>query len=222
MGDGVHAGQTDPATNSRRIRSTRSLWDPTYKDESWIDERMRVLPLLREWVAENYPGLGISIGEWNFGAGNHMSGGLATAEALGRFGTQGVTSAYIWGGPDDKTPNFWAFRAYRNFDGLGGRFQDWSVPVKSEGTLVSLFASRDEKREKVVAVLLNLAPLSRLSARVTLQGCGSASASRGFTYPGGEAGFSSLPVESTPDGLNVVVAPYSINVVDVTTAPAKS
>ena len=58
MADGVHSGQTDPATAARRIRSTRSLWDPTYKDESWIGERMRVLPLLREWIAENYPGLG--------------------------------------------------------------------------------------------------------------------------------------------------------------------
>ncbi len=221
MADGVHGGQTDPATAARRIRSTRSLWDPTYKDESWIGERMRVLPLLREWIAGNYPGLGISIGEWNFGAGNHMSGGLATAEVLGRFGTHGVTSAYIWGGPDDRTPNFWAFRAYRNFDGQGGRFQDWSMPVKGEGTLVSLFASRDEKREKFVAVLLNLAPLSRLTTHVTLQGCGVASSVRGWTYPGGMSGFSNLPVEATKEGFDVVVAPYSISVVDLSWAPAQ-
>jgi Glycoside hydrolase family 44 len=221
MADGVYGGQTDPATAAKRIRSTRSLWDPTYKDESWIDERMRVLPLLREWVAQNYPGLGISIGEWNFGAANHMSGGLAAAEVLGRFGTNGVVSAYIWGTPDERTPAFWAFRAFRNFDGAGGRFQDWSVPVKGDGTLVSLFGSRDEKGEKVVAVLLNLAPLSRLSTHVTLQGCGEVSSVRGFTYPGGMSGFSTLPVKSEKDGLDVVVAPYSINVVDLTTAPAK-
>jgi hypothetical protein len=221
MADGVYAGATDPATAAKRIRSTRSLWDPTYKDESWIGERMRVVPLLKEWIAENYPGLGLSIGEWNFGAGNHMSGGLATAEALGRFGLLGVTSAFIWGGPDDKTPNFWAFRAYRNFDEEGGRFQDWSIPVKSDGTLTSLFASRDDKREKLVAVLLNLAPVSPLSTEVTLRGCGAVSASRAFTYSGGEAGFSKLSLESTKDGLTAVVAPYSINVLDLKTVPAK-
>jgi hypothetical protein len=220
MADGVHAGKTDAFTNARRLRSTRSLWDPTYKDESWIDDRMRVLPLLKEWIAENYPGLGISIGEWNFGAANHISGGLATAEVLGRFGLEGVYSAYFWGGPDDKSAHFWAFRAYRNFDGEGGHFQDWSIPVKGDGTFTSLFASRDEKRQKLVAVLLNLAPLSRLTARLTLQGCGPVSASRGFTYPGGEAGFTSLPVESTNDGLSVVVAPYTINVIDLTTTAA--
>ena len=222
MADGVYSGKTDVATNSRRIRSTRSLWDPTYKDESWVDERMRVLPLLKEWIAQNYPGLGISIGEWGFGAGNHMSGGLAAAEALGRFGREGIYSAYIWGGPDDKTPLFWAFRAFRNFDGDGAHFQDFSLPVTGDGTLVSLFASRDEKGEKVVAVLLNFAPLSRLTAQVSLQGCGPVSSARGFTYPGGEAGFSSTPVEQTPEGLKVVVAPYSINVIDVATAPAKA
>src|SRR6185503_4133793 len=117
-------------------------------------ERMRVLPLLREWIAENYPGLGISIGEWDFGADTHMSGGLAIAEVLGRFGVQGVTSAYKWGSPAPRTPGFWAFRAYRNFDGKRGRFQDWSVPVKGEGTLVSLFGSRDAGRSRLVAVLL--------------------------------------------------------------------
>jgi hypothetical protein len=221
MADGVYSGKTDAFANARRLRSTRSLWDPTYKDESWIEDRVRLLPLLKEWVAENYPGLGISIGEWNFGAGNHMSGGLATAEALGRFGVAGIYSAYIWGGPEERTPTFWAFRAYRNFDGKGARFQDWAVPVKGEGSFASLFASRDDKREKVVAVLLNLSPLSRLTARLALQGCGAVSASRGFTYPGGEAGFTDTPVESTDDGLSVVVAPYSINVIDLTTAPPK-
>jgi glycosyl hydrolase family 44 len=220
MAEGVHEGKTDAFTNARRLRSTRSLWDPTYKDESWIDERMQVLPLLKQWIAQNYPGLGLSIGEWNFGAGKHMSGGLATAEVLGRFGVEGVTSAYIWGGPDEKTPTFWAFRAYRNFDGQGGHFQDWSVPVKGDGTFTSLFASRDEKREKLVAVLLNLSPLSRLTARLTLPGCGAVSAARGFTYTGGDAGFTNLPVEST-DGVSVVVAPYSINVIDLTTGTAK-
>ena len=128
MGEGIKVGNgggnTDAATAARRIRATRSLWDPTYVDESWINERMRLLPLLRQWIADNYPGLGISIGEWDFGAETHMSGGLAIAEVLGRFGLLGVTSAYKWGGPPEGTPGFWAFRAYRNFDGHGGRFQD--------------------------------------------------------------------------------------------------
>jgi Glycoside hydrolase family 44 len=223
MADGVglgDGGRTDPATSALRIRSTRSLWDPVYRDESWINERMRVLPLLHQWIAENYPGLGLSIGEWDFGAGKHMSGGLATAEALGRFGVQGVTSAYHWGDPPNKFPAFWAFRAFRNFDSEGGRFQDWSVPVKGDGTLVSLFASRDAQRRKLVAVLLNLAPVSPLSAHVTLQSCAPVTMARGFTYAGGGAGFKNLTLASTRDALDVEIAPYSINVLDLVTMPA--
>jgi hypothetical protein len=213
-------GRTDPASAALRLRSTRSLWDSTYRDESWINERMQVLPLLRQWVAENYPGLGISIGEWDFGAEGHMSGGLATAEALGRFGTEGVTSAYRWGSPAERTPGFWAFRAFRNYDGAGGRFQDWSLPVKGDGTLVSLFASRDDAQRRLVAVLLNLAPLSPLETAITLQGCGNVAQVRGFTYTGGISGFYKFPITVAKDRLETKIAPYSINVLELTLGAA--
>jgi hypothetical protein len=219
MGIGT-GGDVDPATAARRIRSTRSLWDPTYVDESWINERMRVLPLLRQWIAENHPGLGTSIGEWNFGAESHMSGGLAAAEALGRFGTEGLTSAYYWFSPPAKSPVFWAFRAYRNFDGSGGHFLDWSVPVRSDGTLASLFASRDAERRRVVAVLLNLAPLAPLSAVVTLEGCSPVTAARAFTYSGGDAGFTRLEV-SPGQPVKLAAAPYSMTVLDLTLSAAR-
>jgi hypothetical protein len=214
-------GETDPATAALRIRSTRSLWDPSYVDESWINERMRVLPLLRQWIAENHPGLGISIGEWNFGAESHMSGGLAAAEALGRFGTEGLTSAYYWFSPPEKSPVFWAFRAYRNFDGAGGHFLDWSVPVRGDGPLASLFASRDGDRRRVVAVLLNLAPLSPLSATVALEGCSPVAAARAFTYAGGDSGYNKLEVSPPGPTMKVAAPPYTITVLDITLSPAR-
>jgi hypothetical protein len=218
MGIGTQ-GQTDPAAAALRIRSTRSLWDPTYVDESWINERMRVLPLLRQWIAANDPGLGMSIGEWNFGAESHMSGGLAAAEALGRFGTEGVTSAYYWTSPTERSPAFWAFRAFRNFDGSGGHFLDWSMPVKGDGPLASLFASRDMDRRRVVAVLLNFAPLSPLSTHVELQGCGPLVTARGFSYAGAADGFKTLEISATGATLRTVVAPYSMTVLDLGPSP---
>ena len=85
---------------------------------------------MKEWVRDNYPGRKISLGEWSFGAEAHISGGLATAEALGRFGQQGLDAAFHWGGLKKDTPTYWAFRAFRNFDGQGGRFQNVSLPVR--------------------------------------------------------------------------------------------
>jgi Glycoside hydrolase family 44 len=209
-------GKTDSATAALRIRSTRSLWDASYVDESWINERMRVIPLLKEWIAQNHPGLGVSIGEWNFGAETHMSGGLATAEALGRFGTEGLTSAYYWTHPADRSAAFWAFRAFRNFDEAGGRFLDWTVNARSDAPLSSLFGSRDADGTHVVAVLLNFATLSSLASKVALQGCGTVSAARAFTYTGGEAGFKKFDVSSTPDSLQATFPAYSITVLDLT------
>jgi hypothetical protein len=224
QGDGVRledatGGRTDPATNARRIRSTRSLWDPTYRDESWIGENMRVIPLLKQWIAENYPGRKISIGEWDFGADSHISGGLAKAEALGRFGVEGIDSAYHWGSPAERSPGFWAFRAFRNFDGKGGRFQDFSMPVKGTATLASVFASRDAQQRQIVLIVLNLAPLSTLTAQIDLVGCGVPAQKRGFTYPGGEAGFTPTSVNATQTSVTVQVAASTINVIDLGLSP---
>jgi hypothetical protein len=217
MGEGT-GGDVGPAMAALRIRSTRSLWDPSYTDESWIKERLRLLPLLRQWVQQNHPGLGISIGEWNFGAETHMSGGLAAAEVLGRFGTEGLTSAYYWAYPADRSPAFWAFRAYRNFDGSGGSFQDWSIPVKGQAPLSSIFASRDGDRRRVVAVLLNFDPASPLRAHLAVSDCGRIESARGFTYAGGASGFRPLDPAREAGAVDATVEPYSITVVDLTMA----
>lgn len=214
-------GRTDPATDALRIRATRSLWDPTYADESWIGERMRVIPLVKEWIARYHPGLGVSIGEWNFGAEGHMSGGLAVAEALGRFGTEGLQSAYYWTYPPLGSPAYWAFRAYRNFDGAGGRFLDRSVPVKGEAPLASLFASSGTSgagKRHLVLVLLNHDPGSPLAARVELGGCGRVSAARAFTYAGGAAGFRPAGVTAAGSAVEVASAPYAMTVLDLALA----
>ncbi|WP_342377586.1 glycoside hydrolase family 44 protein [Myxococcus stipitatus] len=209
-------GNTDPETNARRIRSTRALWDPTYKDESWIGEPVRLLPRLKEWIAQNYPGRLISIGEYNFGAFGHMSGGLAQAEALGRFAQENIYSAYFWQYPTNGSPVYWAFRAFRDFDGRGGRFQDFWVPAKAdEGA--SVFASRDETGTKLVAVVLNLDPDQAAQARVELKGCGTLTGARVMGYSGAPGGF--LPQTTGTQSAGSLVQrlpPYSMTVLDLT------
>jgi hypothetical protein len=220
MADGVgigRGGKTDPATAALRIRATRGLWDPTYKDESWIADKTRVLPLLHEWIDAHYPGLRLSIGEWNFGAEEHMSGALAVAEVLGHFGLEGVYSAFYWTIPPPKSPAFWAFRAFRNYDGIGGRFLDWSAPVTGSATLVSAFASRDAERRRVTFMLLNESSLTPVTADLSLRGCSTAPGVRAMTYTGGETGFAPLTTRAseTPAALvTVSVQPYSITVID--------
>jgi hypothetical protein len=218
------SARTDAEGSAVRLRSTRALWDPDYKDESWIGEPVRLIPRLKEWISENYPGRGISIGEWSFGAEQRMSGGLAVAEVLGRFGQQGITSAFYWLCPAPGTPAFYAFRAYRNFDGKGGAFLDWSVPT-TEASGVSVFASRDEGRTHFVTVLLNLQPETAADAEIDLSTCGDAFSRRSLEYRDGTAGFVAAEAPAgparggekrKPGVLHERIEPYSIKVLDLT------
>jgi hypothetical protein len=216
-------GDTDPDASARRIRSTRALWDPTYKDESWIEEKIELIPRIKRWIAENYPGRGISIGEYNFGATKHMSGGLAQAEALGRFAEQNLTSAFHFTYPPFRSPTFWAFRAFRNFDGRGGRFQDNYVPSRfekaSEGRGMSLFASRSDDGKRLVAVALNLEPDVARNAQVELKGCGNVKSARVMGYTGEPKGFSeSKSFFQSGSNMQVLLTPWSMTVLDITLA----
>lgn len=204
-------GATDAATSALRIRSTRALWDPTYKDESWIDDTIMLIPRMREWVRTSYPGLELSLGEYNFGAERHMSGGLALAEALGRFGQEGLYSAFYWTYPPEKSPAYWAFRAYRDYDGAGARFQDLGLRTTAPKD-ASAFASRDKASTTLTVVLLNLSPAEALDGTLSLKGCPAVAGQRAFSYTGGAAGLEAA--ESQP-GKPLRLAPWSINVVEL-------
>ncbi|MFW8092441.1 hypothetical protein, partial [Klebsiella pneumoniae] len=52
-----------------RNRSTRNLWDPNYKDPTWINSVVALIPMMRQWVdTYYYPGTPIAITEYNWGA----------------------------------------------------------------------------------------------------------------------------------------------------------
>lgn len=213
-GEGVYGpnARVDAEGRARRLRSTRALWDPDYLDESWIKDTVRLIPRLKQWVQDNYPGRLVSIGEWNFGADGDISGALATAEALGRFGQQGLDSAFFYSGPRVGSPVFWAFRAYRNFDGKGARFLDVSLPTK-DLERVSLFASRDEARTRIVAVLINKDPTFAVTARIKLDLCGASSARRVFGYRADSKALTEMETDGKDS--RIKVPPYSIAVIDL-------
>jgi hypothetical protein len=144
QGEGA-SDASEPQTDARRLRSTRSLWDPTYVDESWIDDTVQLIPRLRRWVADEYPGTRIGITEYNFGGGRSISAGLAEAEALGIFGREGLFLATYWTTPERNSPAWFAFRMYRDADGShAAHFGETSIAADSTSPRhVSCFASRE-------------------------------------------------------------------------------
>lgn len=211
----VYSAKADPETTRRRLRSTRSLWDSSYEDESWIKDRVNLLPRMRGWVQENYPGRKLSLGEWSFGAEQHIGGGLALAEALGRFGQQGLYSAFLWGKLAPGTPGFLAFSAFRNFDGKGATFEAFSVPAQS-GEEVSLFVSRDSASKRYVAVLLNLSLDSTAQVSLDLSECDAVVPRRSFGFSEGSKSLESLPASKQAGStLTETLPPLALRVLEL-------
>ncbi|MGN1147050.1 MAG: glycoside hydrolase family 44 protein, partial [Lachnospiraceae bacterium] len=83
-----------------RIDSVRSLWDGDYKEDSWImDTGAKFFPLLpnvQQSIDEYYPGTKIAFTEYDFGGGDHISGGVAQADFLGTLANHEVYLATLW------------------------------------------------------------------------------------------------------------------------------
>lgn len=144
-----------PTVDAERAQSARSLWDPTYVENSWItgwlpegDKPIRLIPRMLEKIEANYPGTKLAITEYNFGGGADISGALAEADALGIFGQLGVFAAsqYQMGNNPTDHEEFIeaAFRMYRGFDGTSANFGDISLAAASSDTAkVAVYASLD-------------------------------------------------------------------------------
>jgi hypothetical protein len=155
------SGVGDGSTQSRRLRSTRALWDPAYIDESWISDTavggvaVRLIPRMREWVATWYPGTRLAITEYNWGGLEGLNGALAQADVLGIFGREGLDLATLWSPPAATDPGAFAFRIYRNYDGTGQGFGDVGVQATStdQGRLSVYAAERTIDRALTLMVI---------------------------------------------------------------------
>ncbi len=140
---GEFSDDVSSAMQQRRNRSTRSLWDPNYVDETWINDRVRLIPRLRGWVNASYPGTSIGITEYNWGAENHINGATTQADILGIFGREGLDMAARWATPAASTPTYKAMKMYRNYDGSKSTFGETSVAaVAPNPDAVSAFAAQ--------------------------------------------------------------------------------
>ena len=111
-------GDVSSAMQLRRNRSTRSLWDPAYTDETWINDKVQLIPRLRSWVnTYYYPDTPIGITEYNWGAENHINGATTQADIYGIFGREGLDLGARWTTPATTTPTYKAMKMYRNYDG---------------------------------------------------------------------------------------------------------
>jgi hypothetical protein len=99
---GEFGNDTSTAMQQLRNRSTRSLWDPNYVDATWINDKVQLIPRIRNWVATYYPGLKTAVTEYNWGAESHINGATTQADIYGIFGREGLDIATRWTTPDPR------------------------------------------------------------------------------------------------------------------------
>jgi hypothetical protein len=160
-GTRITTAQSPAAVGDARVQAPRSLWDSTYVETSWIatalgNAPIQLIPRMRAKIDAGYPGTKLSFSEWSYGGGADISGAVATADVLGIFGREGVDAAAFWPSGRD-TFTYAAFRAYRNFDGAGGKFGDISIEAtSSDNAAASVYASVDSTQpNRVVIVAIN-------------------------------------------------------------------
>ncbi|MBI1279889.1 MAG: family 16 glycosylhydrolase [Anaerolineaceae bacterium] len=165
------------ATQDLRLRSTRSLWDSTYVDESWINDKIRMIPRMHDWVNTYYPGTKLAITEYNFGGLEHINGAMTQADVLGIFGREGLDLATMWDPPTAAQPAAYAFRMYRNYNGQGGMFGETAVQASSDDqSKLSVYAAQRADNALTIMVInkttsaqtstLNLANFNGAAAQV--------------------------------------------------------
>lgn len=148
-----------PDVAAARLQAPRSLWDPSYKESSWVANAaggpVRLLPRLREKIDKFYPGTTLAMTEYYYGGGDHISGAIAQADVLGILGREGIFAAALWhlGRTNDRFINA-AFAMYRNYDGQQGAFGETGLSVSGgDPSRASLYASVDAQHRTVLVAI---------------------------------------------------------------------
>jgi hypothetical protein len=164
----------DTGEQEARLDSTRVFWDPTYTDPNYPQpnyvtdsnyttscspplQAPQLIPMMQTWVANDYPGTKTAITEYNWGAQEHINGGLAQADILGIFGKYGLDLGTLWGPPDtSQIPSLMAYEIYRNYDGNGSKFGDTALASTSaDQSQLSVYGALRSTDQAVTVVVIN-------------------------------------------------------------------
>ncbi len=145
------------------LQDSRSFWDSTYVENSWITQSVivntpiKLLPNMNKCIQHFYPGTKLAITEYgNFDAAtstNNVATGIYTADVLGAFGKNGVYMGNYFNEPTGYVLG--AFKMFRNYDGANGSFGNISVQSQSSNnSKVTAYASVSNALNDTLHLLL--------------------------------------------------------------------
>ncbi|MBV9619336.1 MAG: cellulase, partial [Verrucomicrobia bacterium] len=206
------------AMQLRRNQSTRSLWDPNYVDQTWINVTVKLIPRMRSWTNTYYPGTSIGITEYNWGAEGHINGATAQADILGIFGRENLDLAARWTTPDSTTPTYKAMKIFRNYDGNKSGFGDTSVATAAPNpdTLSAFGAIRSSDNALTIVVISKtLSGTTPVTINVTNQQLGTSAQVWQLTSANSITRLTDLSL--TSNSVGTVVPPQSITLFVIST-----
>lgn len=181
----------DSATQALRLEYTRVFWDPTFvvSGDYWIQDvengggpiAPAFIPRLEAIINQNYPGTKLALTEYNFGGLEDINGALAQADLLGIFGREGLDAAALWSPPGPTDPGAFAFKIYRNYDGMGGTFGETSVQSTSaDQSRLAIYAA-ERSDGNLTAMVINKTGQD-LSSTLSLANFNAASSAQVWQY----------------------------------------
>ena len=218
------------ATVAARLQAPRSLWDPTYTESSWITQYSTLRPdqsapaTAAARSTTNYPGTKLAITEYNYGGGNHISGGIAEADVLGIFGREDVFAANEWPLAADESFIGGAFSMFRNYDGANGDLRRYVDPARRPTTCPApvVYASLDSTNPNVMTIVaINKTSNSR-TAGISLAHTlfGSSASVYQLTSASSTPQSAGTIAITDPTNFEYTMLPYSVTTLRVNLLPA--
>ena len=163
---------SDPDCVYNKLNSTRSLWDDSYTEDSWINdtgaEFLPILPALQKSIDTFYPGTKLAITEYDFQGAYDVCGAIMEADTLGIFAQNGVYAANLF--TMDAEYQLAAIDLYTNYDGKGSAFGDTLVSCTTDDieTSAAYAAINGDNEDVVTLVVTNKAFDEKTTANISL------------------------------------------------------
>lgn len=179
----VHYYAQDCSTDDAILQAARSLYDPTYAENSWLQpyfsQYFPFIPNIQKSIEKYYPGTKLAISEYNLAnisdeknTGKSVVSAIAEAEALGCFADNNVYLATYWGTLPECPYVESAINLYTNYDGEGAAFGDTLVETETDDvSLAAAYAAIDGSDDSEVTMVLSNKDKSKTeNAEITLDG----------------------------------------------------
>jgi hypothetical protein len=177
---------------------TRSLWDPTYTDPSWINSKIDLISRIKCWISGHvadlcanaagyYPGTQISLSEYNLSLSglSAAANAIIQADTLGIFAREGVALATRWAMPYDGSLVNDAFLMFRDYDGKHSHFGDSYVhSVSADQSQLAVYGARRSSDGAYTILVLNKTS-SPLTSHLMLTGVAKTEVVQTWRWAGG-------------------------------------